>query len=75
MLISSPNKTIFFLGTFDPLRDDSIRLIYKLAKAGIDVKDYDFFNYQHGFIGVNNPIIKGPARNIFVNEINEFLQK
>ena len=75
ILVKHMPKIRFMTGSHDPLRDDSIRLIYKLAKAGIDVKDYDFFNYQHGFIGVNNPIIKGPARNIFVNEINEFLQK
>ena len=75
ILVKQMPKIRFMTGSHDPLRDDSIRLIYKLAKAGIDVKDYDFFNYQHGFIGVNNPIIKGPARNIFVNEINEFLQK
>ena len=75
ILVKRMPKIRFMTGSHDPLRDDSIRLIYKLAKAGIDVKDYDFFNYQHGFIGVNNPIIKGPARNIFVNEINEFLQK
>ena len=75
ILVKQMPKIRFMTGSHDPLRDDSIRLIYKLAKAGIDVKDYDFFNYQHGFIGVNNPIIKGPARNIFVNEINEFLRK
>ena len=75
ILVKQMPKIRFMTGSHDPLRDDRIRLIYKLAKAGIDVKDYDFFNYQHGFIGVNNPIIKGPARNIFVNEINEFLQK
>ena len=75
ILVKQMPKIRFMTGSHDPLRDDSIRLIYKLAKAGIDVKGYDFFNYQHGFIGVNNPIIKGPARNIFVNEINEFLRK
>ena len=75
ILVKQMPKIRFMTGSHDPLRDDSIRLIYKLAKAGIDVKDYDFFNYQHGFIGVNNPIIKGPARNIFVTDINEFLQK
>ena len=75
ILVKQMPKIRFMTGSHDPLRDDSVRLIYKLCKAGVDVKAYDFFNYQHGFIGVNNPIIKGPARNIFVNEINEFLQK
>ena len=75
ILIKNMPKTRFMTGSHDPLRDDSVRLIYKLCIAGVDVKAYDFFNYQHGFIGVNNPIIKGPSRHIFVKEINEFLQQ
>ena len=75
ILIKHMPKIRFMTGSHDPLRDDSVRLIYKLCVAGIDVKAYDFFNYQHGFIGVSNPIIKGPSRHIFVKEINEFLQQ
>jgi len=73
ILIKNMPKTRFLLGSHDPLRDDCVRLIYKMCVAGNDVKAYDFFNYQHGFIGVSNPIIKGPSRDIFVKEINEFL--
>ena len=75
ILIKQMPKTRFMTGSHDPLRDDSVRLIYKLCKAGVDVKAYDFFNYQHGFIGVSNPMIKGPSRHIFVKEINEFLKQ
>ena len=75
ILLKHMPRTRFMTGSHDPLRDDSVRLIYKLCNAGVDVKAYDFFNYQHGFIGVNNPIIKGPSRHIFVKEINEFLQQ
>ena len=75
ILLKRMPKTRFMTGSHDPLRDDSVRLIYKLCLAGVDVKAYDFFNYQHGFIGVNNPIIKGPSRHIFVKEIIEFLQQ
>ena len=75
ILIKNMPKTRFMTGSHDPLRDDTIRLIYKMCIAGKDVKDYDFFNYQHGFIGISNPIIKGPSRHIFVKEINEFLHQ
>ena len=75
ILLKNMPKVRFMTGSHDPLRDDSVRLIYKLCKVGADVKNYDFFNYQHGFIGVSNPIIKGPSRHIFVKEINEFIQQ
>ena len=75
ILLKHMPKTRFMTGSHDPLRDDTVRLIYKLCNAGVDVKAYDFFNYQHGFINVKNPIIKGPSRHIFVKEINEFLQQ
>ena len=75
ILLKHMPKTRFMTGSHDPLRDDCVRLIYKLCNVGVDVKAYDFFNYQHGFINLKNPIIKGPSRHIFVKEINEFLQQ
>lgn len=75
ILIKNMPKIRFMTASHDPLRDDSIRLIYKLCNAGIDVKDYDFFNYQHGFIGINNPMIKGIPHYIFCKEISDFLRK
>ena len=73
ILVKHMPKTRFMTGSHDPLRDDTVRLIYKLCLDGVDVKAYDFYNYQHGFININNPIIKGPSRSIFVKEIKEFL--
>ena len=75
ILIRNMPITRFMTGTHDPLRDDCIRLVYKMCKAGKDVKVYDFYNYQHGFIACNNPIIKGVPHHIFCKEINEFLRK
>lgn len=73
MLIKLMPKTRFMTASHDPLRDDCLRLVYKMINAEMDVKAYDFFNYQHGFIGINDPMIKGPAHHIFCKEINEFL--
>ena len=75
ILIRNMPITRFMTGTHDPLRDDCIRLVYKMCKANMDVKVYDFYNYQHGFISCNNPIIKGVPHHIFCKEINEFLRK
>ena len=73
MLIKLMPKTRFMTASHDPLRDDCLRLVYKMINAEMDVKAYDFFNYQHGFIGINDPMIKGPAHHIFCKEIIEFL--
>ena len=73
MLIKLMPKTRFMTASHDPLRDDCIRLVYKMLKAGMDVKAYDFYNYQHGFIGINDPMIKGPPHHIFYKEVIEFL--
>ena len=73
ILIKKMPKTRFMTGTHDPLRDDCIRLVYKMCEADMDVKVYDFYNYQHGFISLNNPIIKGVPHHIFCKEIKEYL--
>ena len=75
ILIKNMPKTRFMTGSHDPLRDDCIRLVYKMCKAEIDVKVYDFYNYQHGFISIKNPLIKGIPHYIYCKEIKEFLQK
>ena len=57
MLIKEMNKTIFFLGTFDPLRDD--RLVYKISKFNdIDIKCYEFKGYRNGFYGLDSEILR-----------------
>ena len=68
--------TRFMTATHDPLRDDTIRLLRKISKIeGLDVKNYEFTNYQHGFLGNENNMISGPAKEIFCKEIEEFLKK
>ena len=75
ILIKKMPITRFMTGSHDPLRDDCIRLVYKMCKAEMDVKVYDFYHYQHGFIGSNNPMIKGTPHHIYCQEIKEFLRK
>ena len=75
ILIKNMPPTRFMTGTHDPLRDDCIRLVYKMCKADMDVKCYDFYNYQHAFIGINNPMIKAAPHHIYCQEINEYLRK
>ena len=68
--------TRFMTATYDPLRDDTIRLIRRISKIpGLDVKNYEFTNYQHGFMGNENNMISGPPKEIFCKEIEEFLNK
>ena len=69
-------KTTFFTATNDPLRDDTIRLIRKMVKVpGLDVKDYELQNYQHGFLASDNVKVSGLPRKLVINYINEFLGK
>ena len=66
----------FLTATHDPLRDDSIKLLYKMSLIpGLDVKGYDFKNFSHGFIGSENKIIKYPSRNIYYMEVKKLLEK
>ena len=69
-------KTTFICATNDPLRDDTVRLIRKIAKIpGLDVKDYELQNYQHGFMGPEDVKISGLPRKLVAKAINEFLGK
>jgi acetyl esterase/lipase len=75
-LLKKLPPSIFMTGTHDPLRDDTIRLIRKICNIpGMSVKNYEFTNYQHGFLGNENNMISGPPKEIFCKEINEFLKK
>ena len=68
--------TRFMTATHDPLRDDTIRLIRRISKMPeLDVKNYEFTNYQHGFMGNENNMISGPPKELFCKEIEEFLTK
>ena len=68
--------TRFMTATHDPLRDDTIRLIRRISKMPeLDVKNYEFTNYRHGFMGNENNMISGPPKELFCKEIEEFLTK
>ena len=69
-------KIRFLIGEADSLRDDSIRLIYKLSKIeGIDVKGYDFQYCGHGFFSLDyNELRKNPI-SIFIKEVSELLNE
>ena len=75
-LLKKLPPTRFMTATHDPLRDDTIRFIRKVSKIpGLDVKNYEFANYQHGFMGNENNMISGPPKEIFCKEISEFLNE
>lgn len=68
-------RTRIFFGSTDPLRDDSIRILYPISKVqGIDVRGYEFYNYWHAFNGVTpKPLRKMPWDFVFT-EVEEFLK-
>ena len=74
-IIKKVPRIRFFLGEGDPLRDDSIRLLYKLSKEGIDVKAYDFQYYGHGFFSLNYSELRKNPFSIFCKEVNELLNE
>ena len=74
-LLKKMPKVRFLTGSHDPLRDDCIRMLYKMSQIpGVDVKGYDFKNYGHGFMGAPKDV-SYPPRNIFYQEIEEVLKK
>ena len=76
ILIKDLPRTRFFLGTLDPLRDDSIRLIYKISKFDdLNVKSYEFKGYGHGFYALESDILKTNPQLILYKEINEFINE
>ena len=69
-------RTRFFFGGADPLRDDIIRLIYKITQIhNLDFKAYQFQFYGHGFFGLDNEILQKNPTEILLNEIEEFLKE
>jgi acetyl esterase/lipase len=68
-------KTVFQFGSCDPLRDDLVRLLAKINKINeIDVKAYEFREYNHAFYGgeKNEFIVNTPTKLLF-KEINELI--
>ena len=69
-------RTRFFFGGADPLRDDIIRLIYKISQVNnLDFKAYQFQFYAHGFYGLDNEVLQKNPTEILLNEIEEFLKE
>ena len=66
----------FLTASHCPLRDDGIRLLYKMSQIpGIDVKGYDLKNYDHGFMESDDKEVNYAPRNVIYKEIREFLEK
>ncbi len=73
-LIKNYPKSRFFIASHDPLRDDCIRLLYKMCLIeGINVKAYDFEFFPHGFLNHQNETIRLPGLHVYMNELKEFL--
>ena len=74
ILIKELPRTRFYLGTLDPLRDDSLRLIYKISKYDdLNVNTYEFKGYGHGFFALESDILKTNPQLLLFKEIEEFL--
>ena len=68
-------KMVFQFGSCDPLRDDIVRLLAKISKIeGLNVKAYEFREYNHGWNGAvkDEYILKIPRELLFL-EIKDIL--
>ena len=67
-------KILKFFGSTDPLRDDSIRILYPISKVeGLDVRGYEFYNYWHAFNGIGQKDLrKMPELRFYVDESIEY---
>ena len=67
----------FQIGSCDPLRDDTVRLLAKIAKIkDLDVKAYELREYNHGYFGgvKSEFLLKIPTDLVFL-EIKDILNK
>lgn len=67
-------KTRFYNASSDPLRDDAIHLIEKIAALDVDCKAYEFKEYTHAFWNSQLPSIKDNAFDILLNDIREHFE-
>ena len=74
-LLKKLPKTVFQFGSFDPLRDDIVRLLAKIGKIKeLDVKAYEFKEYCHGWNGgVNSEFLLKIPRELLFLEIKDIL--
>ena len=70
-------KTIFQFGSCDPLRDDLIRLLAKISKIqDLDVKAYEFREYNHAFYGgEKNEFISNVPSKLLFKEILDLIKE
>ena len=67
-------RTRIFFGSTDPLRDDSIRILYPISKVqGLDVRGYEFYNYWHAFNGITPKELRKMPWDFVFTEVEEFL--
>ena len=68
-------RTRLFFGSTDPLRDDSMRMLYPISKVpGLDVRGYEFYNYWHSFNSIGPKELKKMPRDFIFTEVEEFLK-
>ena len=69
-------KSIWQFSSCDPLRDDIVRLLYKISKIKeVDIKAYEFREYNHGWNGgVKDEFIINTPKKILFKEINEMIK-
>ena len=68
-------KTRLFFGSTDPLRDDSIRILYPISKVpGLDVLGYEFNNYWHSFNSITPKELRKMPWDFVFTEVDEFLK-
>ena len=67
-------RTRIFFGSTDPLRDDSIRILYPISKVpGLDVIGYEFYNYWHAFNAITPKELRKMPWDFVFTEVEEFL--
>lgn len=65
-----------FVGSSDPLRDDSLLFLKKLIELGRDVKLTEFKYFPHGFLNYDFPLLMpevAEANNIIIEEMEKFI--
>jgi len=50
-------KTRIMVASNDPLRDESFKMAYRLAKVGVDVQLKEYMYLPHGYLNYNAPLL------------------
>ena len=68
-------RTRLFFGSTDPLRDDSMRILYPISKVpGLDVIGYELYNYWHSFNSISPKELRKMPWDFVFAEVEEFLK-